>query len=147
MTKAAEPAASVAIGTAIAQLRLLGISAPQIETGRRRDMTFRARRRIFSGLSAAQSAAVARPPLPVARAVRSTPALHVIASSELRTGRCTIAAVKAVWSVVMRWPHAKAAQSQLARSWAVHVKFPQPWGLGKLEWVVLRVTSVIAWPT
>ena len=46
----------------------------QFETGRRRDKVFRARRRIFSGLSASQSAAMARQPLAVALTVRSAEA-------------------------------------------------------------------------
>jgi hypothetical protein len=48
----------------------------QFETGRRRDGVFRARRRIFLGLSAGQSTAVARRPRPGALPMQSTAALH-----------------------------------------------------------------------
>ena len=43
------------VGTAIAQFDLAGISEAQIETGRRRNGAFRARRRIFSGVGASRS--------------------------------------------------------------------------------------------
>jgi hypothetical protein len=48
-----QPAGIRTIGTAIAEDGLLGISEAQIETGRRRDRTFRARRRIILRPSAA----------------------------------------------------------------------------------------------
>jgi hypothetical protein len=53
------------LGTAIAEDGLLGISEAQIETGLRRDRTFRARRRIILRPSAAQTAAMAGQPLSV----------------------------------------------------------------------------------